>query len=111
MKSVNEFYEYIKNIKQTTWKEHLLAQTWDLIEDGSFREELCKLLNEYKQFPLVETIFDCPKCPRKLYSPKGIICSSLPPKTEVTCFNCNYKGYRSINMEEYQNYFLDNNEI
>lgn len=111
MKSVNEFYEYIKNLKQTTWNEHILAQTWELIEDENFREGLCKLLIEYKQFPLVETIFECPKCTKKLYFPKGIICPSLPPQIEGRCFNCSHKGHEFINMEMYGTYFINNNEF
>jgi hypothetical protein len=107
MKSVSEFYEYIKNLKQTTWKEYLLAQTWELIEDESFRGGLCKLLNKYKQFPLIKTIFNCPKCSKALYSPKGIICPSLPPQIELRCFNCNHKDYEFINMEKYETYFLN----
>lgn len=51
---------------------------------------------ENEQFPLIETIFYCPQCSRKLYSPEGIIAPSLPPQMEVRCLNCDYKGYRII---------------
>lgn len=60
---------------------------------------------ENKEFPLEETIFYCPQCSRKLFSPKGIIALSLPPKMEVRCLNCDYKGYRII-INDYEKYFI-----
>lgn len=50
------------------------------------------------KIPYEETMWFCPRCSYKLYKPKGIICPSKPPQVEVRCLNCDYKGFRIIEL-------------
>ena len=51
LESVQQFYDYIKSLKGTTFQEHLLAQAWFLMENDNheFKDELIKILDKYNK--------------------------------------------------------------
>ena len=50
MSLVREFFKsYEKKEERITFIDHLLAQTFNLIQRNDFRGELCKLLDKYNQ--------------------------------------------------------------
>ena len=47
--NIQQFYDHINNLKQTTFREHLLAQVWSHLDNGCFRAKLCQLFDKYNK--------------------------------------------------------------
>lgn len=50
---------------------------------------------------LERTNWYCPNCSQRLYTTRGTVLTSYPPKVFVRCLNCGHTDYKTINPNNF----------
>ena len=64
--------------------------TWEELKEQKRQEMLSMYYNNHRY---VETDVECPCCGSHLWRDDGVVLTSMPPKKEYQCRNCDWYGY------------------